>query len=196
MFDMVDAGSFKRGIDPEPAHVRKQRLHDAVVAVAAKYPDTKLKSVPVDYIGGDVNQIPKWLKHHCDAGHEGVMLNIADAPYECKRGKNILKVKEFYTADVLVVDLEEGTGANRGKLGAVIIEFIAPDGKTYKCRVGSGFKLDERVKYWDNPDEINGKIIEIAYFELSRNQRDDGYSMRFPTFKRPRPDKTEISMNG
>lgn len=192
IFDMVDAVAFKGGIDKTPARERKARLMDAISKITDK--DTKLKTVPIEYIGNDQNEIPKWLKHFCDREREGIMLNIADAPYECKRGKNILKVKQFYTADVLVIDVEEGTGANRGKLGAVIIQFNAPDGKSYNCRVGSGFKIDEREKFWADKSIVLNNIIEIGYFELSRNQRDDGFSMRFPTFKRLRPDKTEISM--
>ena len=128
-------------------------------------------------------------------GREGVMVNIADASYECKRTKNLLKVKRFNTADVRVLDWEEGTGANKGKLGAVIVEFIAPDEKKYTCKVGSGFAKEDREYYFANPDKIVGHIIEVGYFELSQNQKDHGYSLRFPTFKCLRNDKNEISMH-
>ena len=108
--------------------------------------------------------------------------------------KNLLKVKRFNTADVRVLDWEEGSGANQGKLGAVIVEFIAPDKKKYTCKVGSGFEKEEREEFFANPKKIVGHIIEIGYFELSQNQNDDGYSLRFPTFKGLRDDKNEISM--
>jgi len=123
------------------------------------------------------------------------MINPSNSPYECKRTKNLLKVKKFHTADVLVLSIEEGEGANKGKLGAVHVRFTGPDGKPYTCKVGSGFKQEERELYFSYPDLIIGKIIEIGYFELSKNQKDDDYSLRFPTFKHLREDKSEISMH-
>lgn len=97
-------------------------------------------------------------------------------------------------ATVKVIDIEEGTGANKNSLGAVKVEFIGPDNKIYTCKVGSGFKQDERIYFWNHKDEILGKIIEIGYFEITNNQQNDDYSLRFPTFKWVRNDKTEISM--
>lgn len=153
-----------------------------------------VKEVPILYAGEDIKQIDILCDEYTDKGREGVMVNIADAPYECKRTKNLLKVKRFNTADVRVLEWEEGTGANKGKLGAVIVEFIAPDNKKYTCKVGSGFQKEEREEFFTNPEKIVGHIIEIGYFELSQNQKDNGYSLRFPTFKGLRNDKDEISM--
>lgn len=154
-----------------------------------------LKEVPVLYVGDDIKQIDQLCDEYTNMGREGVMVNIADAPYECKRTKNLLKVKRFNTADVRVLDWEEGTGANKGKLGAVIVEFIAPDAKKYTCKVGSGFAKEDREYFYANPDKIVGHIIEVGYFELSQNQKDNAYSLRFPTFKCLRDDKNEISMH-
>ena len=86
-----------------------------------------LKNVDVLYDGTDKSQIEYWLNKITSEGGEGVMINIADAPYECKRTKNLLKVKKFLSADVRVIGLEEGTGQNTGKLGAINVEFIGPD---------------------------------------------------------------------
>ncbi len=154
-----------------------------------------VKNVPILYVGNDMKKIDELCDEYTDLGREGVMVNIADAPYECKRTKNLLKVKRFNTADVRVLDWEEGTGANKGKLGAVIVEFIAPDGQKYKCKVGSGFEKEEREFFFAQPEKIVGHIIEIGYFELSKNQKDNAFSLRFPTFKCLRDDKNEISMH-
>jgi DNA ligase-1 len=194
VFDMIEKTAFETGIDHMDAITRKTDLEKIVKNLHEKNLCPNIKCVPMNYRGTNTDEIAKWLKHFCENGGEGIMLNISNAPYECKRTKNLLKVKQFNTADVLVMDVEEGTGANRGKLGAVVIKFIYKE-KEYLCRVGSGFKLSEREQFWQNPDLIRGKIIEIGYFELSRNQRDDGVSMRFPTFKHLRSDKTEISMH-
>jgi DNA ligase-1 len=190
IFDCVEKAEFLSGAGTTDCATRKARAQETI----EKSKSPNLKYVPILYSGTDTAEILRLSAEFTNAGSEGIMLNIADAPYECKRTKNLLKVKTFSTADVLVVGVEEGIGANRGKLGAVIVKFIA-DGNEYTCRVGSGFKLAEREQFWQDKDLIMGKIIEIAYFELSRNQNDNNYSMRFPTFKWLRPDKTEISMN-
>jgi DNA ligase-1 len=190
VFDKVLKNDFQTGTSPEPCLERKASL-EKILTPAPEH----VRYVAPLYIGADVSKIFELLNSVTGGGGEGVMVNIADAPYECKRSKNLLKVKMFKTADVLVEQLEEGTGRNRGKLGAVYVKFGGPDGKFYTCKVGSGFSDAERDAYWQDQSQIMGKIIEIGYFELSQNQKDTNYSLRFPTFKHVRDDKSEISMN-
>lgn len=189
-FDSISYAEFLRGFDERPTYLRKDFVHKLLQSPNFHY----IKEVPNLYLGMDQTEITTWLDKITSEGGEGVMINIADAPYECKRSKYILKVKKFNTADVKVLSLEEGTGANKGRLGAVLVEFLGPDGKSYTCRVGSGFEQSEREYFWKNPDQLQGRIIEIKYFEISNNQENDDYSLRFPTFKAVRFDKDEISM--
>ena len=191
IFDRVLRADFVKGASLQPALQRKELLKGELDRLDM----STLRFVPMLYVGEDLSKIDELLDAKVEAGEEGIMVSPADSPYECKRTKNLLKVKKFHTADVRVKSLEEGTGANVGKLGAVHVEFFGPDGKIYTCKVGSGFKQDEREFFWNNPGEIKEKIIEIGYFELSKNQNNDDYSLRFPTFKHLRPDKTEISMH-
>lgn len=190
IFDSLPKSDLIAGGSAIPCEERKAKLGQELRQVNQPH----LKEVPILYAGDDVAQIDKICDEYTNMGREGVMVNLANAPYECKRSKNLLKVKRFNTADVRVLDWEEGSGANRGKLGAVIVEFMAPDGKKYTCKVGSGFEKEEREDFFAHPEKIVGHIIEIGYFELSQNQNDDGYSLRFPTFKGMRDDKDEISM--
>lgn len=189
-FDILTIDGFENGYCSTPAKERKQILKNLL----SKYQYQFIKNVDNLYQGTDQSQIYYWLDKITNEGGEGVMINIADAPYECKRTKNLLKVKKFQSADVKVIDLEEGTGQNKNSLGAVKVEFIGPDNKIYTCKVGSGFKQDERKYFWEHKDKILNKIIEIGYFEITNNQLNDNYSLRFPTFKWLRDDKTEISM--
>lgn len=189
-FDSVSYTDFLSGFDERPTYLRKDFVHKLLQSPNFHY----IKEVPNLYMGMDQTEITKWLDKITSEGGEGVMINIADAPYECKRSRYLLKVKKFNTADVKVLSLEEGTGANKGRLGAVLVEFLGPDGKPYTCKVGSGFEQSEREYFWKNPDQLQGRIIEIKYFEISNNQENDDYSLRFPTFKAVRFDKDEISM--
>ena len=44
--------------------------------------------------------------------------------------------------------------------------------------------------YWANPNKIIGKIVDVQYFEETNNQNDKNISLRFPTIKSIRLDKT------
>ena len=188
-FDLIPIESFKNGFYNCSAKERKAKLHSILSNNLYNY----FKEVEVLYDGINKDYITDWLDKITSAGGEGIMINIANAPYECKRTKGLLKVKKMQTADVRVIDLEEGTGQNIGKLGAAIFKFIGPDGKIYENKVGSGFSKEQREYYWNHKYELLEKIIEISYFEISNNQNGT-YGLRFPVFKHIRLDKDEISM--
>lgn len=150
--------------------------------------------IPVLYNGCDKNMIMYFLDIARERRKEGIMINLGNGLYEFKRSNTLLKVKVMQDADLKIIDVYEGTGKNKGKLGGIIIEFIH-ENNTYQCECGSGFDDNERVRYWNNPSEIIGKIATIQYFEVSKNDN-GGYGLRFPVWThRIRNDKTEISMN-
>lgn len=189
-FDMLPISDFKEGRCDFSAIARKTSIH--TILEASPYMPHFVE-VPMIYYGTDKNEILNKLEEITSNDGEGVMINIANAPYECKRSNNLLKVKKFNTADVRIVRVNEGTGMNKGSLGSLTVEFIAPDEKIYTCDVGSGFSYLHRNSIWRDKDKIIGEIIEIGYFEISQNKNGE-YSLRFPTFKYFRPDKDTISM--
>jgi DNA ligase 1 len=69
-------------------------------------------------------------------GYEGIMLKDPEAGYECKRSVAWLKLKPFIEVSLAVVAVEEGTGKNVGKLGALVCEG-EDDGKRIRVNVGS-----------------------------------------------------------
>ena len=143
--------------------------------------------VKLHTITDDVEEIYNILTRVVADGEEGLMLNYVDGMYEYKRSKQILKVKEFFTADLQVIGIEEGTGRNLGRLGALIVDY-----KDHAVKVGSGFSDEEREYFWNNQMEIIGRVIEVKYFEQSKNQN-GGISLRFPTFVRVREEGKEVS---
>ena len=90
------------------------------------------------------------------------------------------------TCDIRCLREEEGEGKYQGKLGKIICDY-----KGYELGVGSGFLDRDREFYWNNPNEIVGHIVEIQYFEESKNEKGE-LSLRFPIFKWVR-DKDEES---
>jgi len=115
-------------------------------------------------------------------GYEGIMLKDSKAGYECKRSVAWLKLKPFIEVSLEVVDVEEGTGRNVGRLGAIVCQGV-DDGKTIRVNVGSGFSDSDRDVYWASRDSILGQIVEVRADAVTQNQ-DGTYSLRFPRFLR------------
>jgi DNA ligase-1 len=114
-------------------------------------------------------------------GYEGIMLKDPAAGYECKRSVAWLKLKPFIEVSLEVTDVEEGTGKNVGRLGALVCSGV-DDGKTITVNVGSGFSDDMRDSVWSDRSSVIGQIVEVRADAVTQNQ-DGSYSLRFPRFK-------------
>ena len=82
-------------------------------------------------------------------------------------------------------------------LGYLICEATLPDGKKVSCKIGTGISDTQRAEWAQYPNDILGKIVEVAYFSLSQNRNTFGtytYSLRFPRLKQVRDDKTTTSI--
>ena len=192
IFDMLLHEDFLAGKSKQEYSARREAL-DSLMFIYLLNTEPLVKyivHVPVLYQGTDKDEIAKWSDWATQQGHEGIMLNTADGFYETKRNSGLLKVKKFHNADVLCTGLFEGTGKYAGTLGGITIDY-----KFNKVNVGSGFTDEERDYYWKNQDEIIGKIIDVQFFEETTNDKNDGISLRFPTIKSVRTDKTVEDIN-
>ena len=117
-----------------------------------------------------------------DGGYEGIMIKDPDAPYECKRTHHWLKLKPFIEVSLQVTMVEEGTGRNAGRLGALVCEGDELD-KTIRVNVGSGFSDLDRDEFWSSRDKVVGQIVEVRADAITQNQ-DGTFSLRFPRFLR------------
>ena len=115
-------------------------------------------------------------------GYEGIMIKDPQAVYECKRSVAWLKLKPFIEVSLEVTDVEEGTGRNQGRLGAVVCSG-QDDGRTITVNCGSGFSDNDRTVYWANRADLLGQIVEVRADAITQNQ-DGTYSLRFPRFLR------------
>ena len=117
-------------------------------------------------------------------GWEGLMLR-KNTTYKGKRSTDILKVKQMFDEEYVVVDLEndlhrvivDGKEIEEMMLKNVIIEH-----KGNRVQVGSGFSHEQRRYYFENPNEILGKQITVQYFEETTN-KNGTHSLRFPVIK-------------
>ncbi len=143
--------------------------------------------VDIFYQGTDQSKIWKWLSYAEENDFEGVVLNL-DAPYQCKRTKDLIKVKKFYNVDLKIVGYEEGSGKLSGTLGTLIVDF-----KGNNVKVGSGLNDATRTELWNNRDTLIGKIVEVKYKEISKDKKTNKESLQFPIFVSIRADKDEVS---
>jgi DNA ligase-1 len=129
-------------------------------------------------------EFKQYNKDAIAAGYEGIMIKDIDALYECKRSASWLKMKPFIEVSLTVVAVEEGTGKNEGRLGAIICEG-EDDGKQIRVNVGSGFTDDDRNEFWADKDAVVGQIVEVRADAATLSQdSEELYSLRFPRFLR------------
>ena len=181
LFDCMPLYNFQDGSCVEPITERKKWLE--------KYnygPNINL----VEYVKMDLSdedgqkQFADYNKICIDRGFEGIMVKPISGMYECKRSTLWLKVKPFIEVSLKVVDTEEGTGRNVGKLGALIVEG-KDDGKFIKTNVGSGLTDTDRETFWEAKEKLIGQIVEVRADAITQNQdTTNEWSLRFPRFLR------------
>ncbi len=137
--------------------------------------------VDLDSYVGEL-EFKEFNKTAVEQGFEGIMIKDVDSKYECKRSTSWLKQKPFIEVSLEVVNVEEGTGRNAGRLGALVCSG-SDDGKQITVNVGSGFSDDQRSDFWSSRDDLPGQIVEIRADAITMNQ-DGTYSLRFPRFLR------------
>ena len=183
-FDILSVEEFKNGISINKYEHRREELESLFSFFGEDFEYTKV--LPVLYKGDDKNMIGVLMKYAEEKGWEGLMVNSADGLYQSKRTSDLLKVKHMETADLIVMSIEKAIdGQFKDMLARVNVEY-----KGNLVGVGSGFSIEERKKFAENPDLIVGKIIEVQYFEESKDDKTGQPSLRFPVFKGIREDKT------
>ena len=183
LFDILSLTDFKRGIS-------EHRQIDRSFSLVSWYNPIKEHMPNVDIVGQELidlretegqERFKEINQKAIDGGYEGIMIKDPQAGYECKRSHAWLKMKPFIEVTLEVVDLEEGTGRNEGRLGAFICQG-EDDGRTISVNCGSGFSDSDRDNFWRDRGEIVGRLVEVRADAITQNQ-DQTYSLRFPRFK-------------
>lgn len=94
VFDILSYGNID--VQARALSARKVCLGAVLGSIESPY----IKEVHVYY--GDASDFKKLLEEFWLQGKEGLMLKKLDAPYEQKKSKNVLKLKESHTYDVIV----------------------------------------------------------------------------------------------
>ena len=140
------------------------------------------KLVPMTIIQNE-NEIEEFLENSINAGCEGLMLKMLNAPYKAgSRGSNWLKLKREYrnelgdSLDLVVIGAFFGRGRRTGRYGTLLLAAYDDGTDTFPsiCKVGTGFKdedldqlyqlLQSKVTLKKNP-RINSEMEADVWFE-------------------------------
>lgn len=185
VFDIIPLDDFERG------HWNAQQRRRLVTldrAREAQTPEDLIQIMPGMNVDLDTAEGHDIMRRFAEAsveqGYEGIMIKDLDAPYICKRSDAWMKWKPFIEVSLEVTDVEQGTGRNQGRLGALVCEGVDDD-KAIRVNVGSGFSDELRDQLWQDHVDGNlvvGQVVEVRADAVTQNQ-DGTYSMRFPRFK-------------
>ncbi len=167
VFDIIDD-------DPRPFRYRAGRL----LALPINGPIKAVSTFTTDTLTGDLS-LEYFYDKFVRAGYEGIIIRDAEGLYKRSRSTQIMKLKprEELTCYVsgLIEEHDTNTGVAKSCLGA--IECLHPDvGSAFK--VGTGFTDRQRVDFWQQPDLILNKFVEITYQSFTAN------SVKMSAFKR------------
>jgi DNA ligase-1 len=184
LFDMCPLEDFEKGFWDKSQTIRSQMVQAWVEQNHELLPNVTCLANELVDLDTDAGQL-RYKEINAQAvagGYEGIMIKDPEAGYKCKRSVAWLKLKPFIEVSLTVVAVEEGTGKNVGRLGALVCEG-EDDGRGIVVNVGSGFSDDQRIDYWASREEVVGMVVEVRADAITQNQ-DGTYSLRFPRFLR------------
>ena len=183
LFDILTLREFRSGVSAVSQRERSNALKIWHDPIADHMPNVTVLGNELVDLATDVGQA-RFKQINASAiagGYEGLLIKDPEAPYECKRSVAWLKQKPYIEVTLEVKRVEEGTGKNVGRLGALVCEG-QDDGKSITVNVGSGLTDDMRNSIWADTDSVVGQLVEVRADAVTQNQ-DGTYSLRFPRFK-------------
>ena len=122
-----------------------------------------------------------WVATAKDNGWEGCMLR-KDAPYKRGRSKDLLKIKEFVTNDYYIKKIITGKVSynENGMKEYDAVSSLVIEHRGNEVFVGSGLSKEQRLRWYEHPEEIIGACVRIKYFEETKDSKTGLYSLRFP----------------
>jgi DNA ligase-1 len=187
-FDYIPLNDFKNGLSEKPCVTRKYTAERTVNFINLPF----VNYVDILYRGRFDEEINNALyKEAISKRDEGIIIQVADSPYECKRTFTMIKMKAAESCDIRCIGVYEGLKERtKGTLGGIHVDY-----KGYTSTdVGGGFSQEERKLYWEHPELIVGKIVQVDFMQETITDNGE-LTMRQPEFRCIREEKTEPSYN-
>lgn len=136
----------------------KTRDLDLSVMIPKDSEYLKLVKTKMIWNKGELDEEYQW---YVADGYEGQMIR-ADAPYQQKRTKYLLKRKDFVDEEFLIVGYKEGKG---NREGCITLRLSTKDGKEFDSVPVGGVEYLQRL--WQNREQLLGLYATVKYQNLS-----------------------------
>ena len=176
IWDSLTLHEFEEGLSTRPY---TERFGEAIKAT---FMTSKLKPVS-SYRVYSMKEAQAIADDFISEGGEGAIVKKLDTIWKDGTSKDMLKIKAVLDADLLCVDVEEGSGKYKGKVGALVLETSCG---RLRVKVGTGLNDLDRAKSFDF---YIGKVIEIQYNEFIKSKSKSTDSLFLPRFVEVREDK-------
>jgi hypothetical protein len=177
VWDMIPLADFNAGKSTVPY---KERLSKLIDAQSLMTPG--IVHLVQSRIVSTLQEAEVFYSEMLERGEEGAILKFADMPWEDRRSKKMIKLKEEKDIDAEVIGVTEHTKVP-GWVGSLTCK--TADGLV-QFDVGSGFTEVDRQKPFDY---YFGKIVKCKYNALISNKTSTIKSLFLPIFVEVRDDK-------
>lgn len=186
VWDAITATGFEAGIEKVPYYERLHELYICLDNLQKKnQPVSHLVSLVYTKTVANDYEAKQVFEQFLTEGQEGIILKTTDGIWENKRSKSLIKFKGELECDLRVVDWEEGTGKNVGRLGALVLESNCGG---VRVNVGTGFSDADRNHI--TAANSLGRIVAVKYNARISDKNSDVASLFLPVFVEFRDDKT------
>ena len=158
-----------------------------------------VKIVPL--IPTEINTVEELVQYESevlDQGFEGVMLRTSHGPYKFGRSTlkegSLVKMKKFDDDEAIVIGFSElskntnektkdefgyakRSSHKEGKIGQDTLGSFIVDWRETEFSIGSGFTMEQRKEFWDDRNNLIGKLVKFKYFATGMKD-----APRFPIF--------------
>lgn len=176
VWDSLTLEEFEEGLSPRPY---TERFGEAI---RLSFMTQSLRPIP-SYRVYSMKEAQAIADDFISEGGEGAIVKKLDTIWKDGTSKDMLKIKAVLDADLLCIDVEEGSGKYKGKVGALVLETSCG---RLKVKVGTGLNDLDRAKPFDY---YIGKVIEIQYNEFIKSKSKSTDSLFLPRFVEVREDK-------
>lgn len=177
LWDVVDYQKWLDGFDETPYTQRfadLQRYAHAVPTHQISVIESKVVSTHAE--------CQQFYEHMLEQGFEGAMMKIATMPWQAKRSKFVLKLKETNDATLLCTGVQAHS-KNPDLIGS--LECQTSCGKL-KVSIGSGLTEEDRKR---DASYFVGKLIDMQYNMLITRKDSVDHSMFLPRYRSTRLDQ-------